>query len=63
MAGPSSYDSLPNVDIDHPDFSRQHLMWAYRQQSEIRDLIAGTKETLAESWALLAEADRILALR
>jgi hypothetical protein len=50
-------------DVRDPDFARRHMLRAHQQHRDVAELIAGTKETLAASGALLEEADRLLELR
>jgi hypothetical protein len=57
------YFSPAGLDIRDPDFPRKCVAWQNQQHSEIADLIARTKETLAVSRALMQEADLLLALR
>jgi hypothetical protein len=52
-----------NLDIRDSDFPEKCLLWTHQLQSDMDELIAGTRATLAESRALLQEVDRLLALR
>ena len=64
MASLRPYHSSPvELDVDDPEFSRKYLLWAHQVQCEIVELLAGSRETLANSRALMLEADRLLALR
>jgi hypothetical protein len=51
--------SLSTLDACDPDFQRQARAWAGDFQSEIVELLAQSKSTVA-SRALMAEIDRIL---
>jgi hypothetical protein len=55
------HDPLP-VDLDacHPHFSKKVGAMNFRTQSEIKEIIAETKRTIAASMVVLAEADRAL---
>jgi hypothetical protein len=61
VAGHPAHRLPLDLDPKDPNFSRQCLDWSWTTQAEIADLIAGTKKEIAASWALLAEANRILA--
>jgi hypothetical protein len=50
-----------DIDPRDPDFAREMFSWASETQSEICELLAATRQTLAVSRALMASADRILA--
>lgn len=52
-----------NRNIRDSDFPEKCLLSPHQVQSDMDELIAGTRATLAESRALLQEADRLLALR
>jgi hypothetical protein len=58
-----THHSFPNADVRDPDFPGRFLLWSHDVQIEVWELIASSKETLAQSRALMAEADRMLALR
>ena len=53
---------LRPLDTRGPDFARRCSLWAAQTQLEMLALIKGSKKTIAESRALMLEADRILAL-
>ena len=64
MGNHSAYHSVPaDLDTRDPAFARKYFLWARQVQCEVVELVAGSKETLAQSRALLLEADRLLALR
>jgi hypothetical protein len=63
MAGPWPHCPPQTLDICDPDFPGKCLSWTHQLQCDISELIAGSKETLAESRGLMREADRLLALR
>lgn len=63
MAGTQAHHAFPDADVRDPDFPGRFLSWSHDVQIEIGELIAGSKQTLAQSHALLAEADRLIALR
>lgn len=57
------YHALPlELSTDDPGFSSQMALWAFGSTHEMQDLVVATKKTIATSRALMAEADRILAL-
>jgi hypothetical protein len=53
----------PPLDLDSrdPDFDRKMLARASRVRCEMHELILLTKETIATTRALMAEADRMIA--
>jgi hypothetical protein len=54
----------PNqTDVCHPNFSRNFARWAAEADSGMRETIIRTKRIIADSRALLAETDRVLASR
>ena len=54
---------LTQLDIRHPDFAHQCLVWASQTHLEIQELVATAKKEIANSRELMAEADRIIARR
>ena len=52
---------IPPPDIDDPDFGALCRMWTRQMRSEMQETIAVTMHTLAQSRALMAEVDRVLA--
>ena len=48
----------------HPDIARRDsaLTWACRMRAEIDEVVAKSKQTIAASQALMAQADRMLAM-
>jgi hypothetical protein len=63
MADPRAFSCPADLDIRDPDFAGKYLSWTHQLRCDMDELIAGTRATLAESRALLQEADRLLALR
>ena len=59
----TSHSAPVDLDVRDPDFARKYFLWAHQLQCEVVELVAGSKETLAESRTLMLEADRLLALR
>ena len=49
------------LDARAPDFARECLAWSSQTQGEIQGLIAATKRVIADTRALMAEADRMIA--
>jgi hypothetical protein len=49
------------LDARDADFARECLSWSSQTQCEIQDLIAATKRVIADTRALMAEADRMIA--
>jgi hypothetical protein len=50
-----------DLEICNPDLHRIALARAFRMQCEMHELFLITKETVAATRAMIAEADRILA--
>lgn len=50
-----------DLNVHDPNFDRKMLAWAFHVQCEMRELVLITKETVAATKVLIAEADRILA--
>ena len=57
---PKDYLVPSQLDTRDPNFARQSSVWAAQTQWEITALIEGTKKTIADSRALMVDADRIL---
>ena len=55
--------SPSELNPDDPEFPQQIVLWLARAQSEINASIASTEKVLAESRAIMMEADRALARR
>jgi hypothetical protein len=53
---------LFNLDACDVNFAREVSLWAFQVQYEIQELVAGTERSIATSKALIAEADRLLAI-
>jgi hypothetical protein len=47
-------------DIGHAHFARDMHLWAVQMKCEIRELVVATRETIGETRAMIAEADRLL---
>ncbi len=59
-----NHSHLPfHLDPRDPNFSRDRNLWRVGMYCELHELIDKTKETVAQTRALILEADRILALR
>ena len=57
-----AHQRLPvNLDIRHPHFTRDMRTWACQMTCEIHESVMATRETIAASKALMAQAERILA--
>jgi hypothetical protein len=52
---------LSPPDITDPSFPALCAIWTRQMRSEMQETIALTRKTLAESRALMAEVDRIIA--
>ena len=61
LVRPPHHLHLPH--IRHPDFHAQYFTWAVQMLSETRETVAATRQSIAESRALLKHADRLLAWR
>jgi hypothetical protein len=61
LARPARILSPP--DIDDPDFQALCAAWTGQMRHEMQETIATTWDTIAKSRALMAEIDRMLALR
>ena len=61
MARPHHHHWLLDLDCGDPDFRGQMLAWAFQAQSEMHETVLITKETIAATRVMIAEADRILA--
>ena len=55
--------ALLPLDIHDPNFARDMRLWALQTQSEIHDLVIASKNTIAATRVMIAEADRMLAGR
>ena len=49
------------LDSRDPNFAREMLVWSEQTRRDIREVLAGTRRTIATSRSLIAQADRILA--
>jgi hypothetical protein len=58
---PKDYLVPSQLDTRDPDFARHSSVWAAQTQCEITALVEATKEAIADSRALMVEADRIVA--
>lgn len=57
-----AYPSKPlDLNTRDPDFDRKMLAWTFHVQCEMHELVLITKETIAATRRMIAEADRILA--
>jgi hypothetical protein len=63
VARPIHICSPSELDIADHDFSAKSVMWTGQMQSEMDQLVALTKQTIAESRRLVTEIDRLLARR
>jgi hypothetical protein len=63
MADHQSYPLPPKFDFRDVDFRRNWSLWAAQTEREMLELIIATKETIKDSRALLAEADRLFSLK
>ena len=52
---------LPHLDVWDPGFAAGCRAWTNQIRSEILETVALTRRTIAESKALIEEADRVLA--
>ena len=52
-----------DFDVRDPNFHRDMLSWAFAMQSEIHELVLATRETIALSRGIMADADRLIAWR
>lgn len=50
-----------DFDVRGPHFTRDMRQWSFQVQCEIRELVVGSNAAIANSNALIAQADRILA--
>jgi hypothetical protein len=53
--------SPSELNCDDPEFPAQIAVWAAQARCEMKESVAAAKKGIAESRALLAEADRMLA--
>jgi len=59
-----SQSHLPrDFDVRDPNFHCDILSWAFAMQSEIHELVLATRETIAVSRVIMADADRLIAWR
>ncbi len=63
MAGHQTHHPLLERDPRDPQFPQKAVMSNSQTQCELMETIVATRETIATSKALLAEADRILGQR
>lgn len=52
---------LSPPDVWDPDFPAKCQAWTRQKRSEMQELLARTERTIAETKALMKEADRIVA--
>jgi hypothetical protein len=55
--------SLMPSDTSDPNFDRKMLAWTFRMQGEMHELIMLSRETIAATKLMIAEADRMLGRR
>lgn len=48
-----------DLDARDPNFGRDMPAWACQMQCDIHELIAASKETIADSRTMMATADRV----
>ena len=64
MAGHPEHPPTPlDFDARNPDFHRNCAVWAQQTHRDIAEIIARTRDEIATSQALMAEIDRVIALR
>jgi hypothetical protein len=54
---------LTDLDISDPFFTDKCEVWTRQMRSEMAELVATTRHTIAESRRLMAEVDRLIASR
>ena len=57
------HQALPlELDVCDPKFLSQMRLWAFSATYEMKEVVVATQKTIATSRALMAEADRLLAV-
>jgi hypothetical protein len=51
------------LDARDPDFFREIQLWSSQTQGDLQELLAATQQTIATTKALIAEVDRMIALK